>query len=259
MGFSVVIPARYASTRLPGKPLRDIAGKPMIRHVYERALQSGADEIVIATDDERIRRVAESFGVRVCMTAAHHPSGTDRLAEVARMRDYGGDQIIVNLQGDEPLMPPALIRQVAGNLHTNPQASVATLCERIHTAGELFDPHLVKVVMDSQGYALYFSRAAIPWDRDAFAATTGELPARSEHYRHIGLYAYRAGFLQEYVKWTPCVLEQTESLEQLRVMWHGYKIHVAEAVEPPGMGVDTEADLARVCRQLEGPIRNRVD
>lgn len=255
MEFSVVIPARYASTRLPGKPLLDIAGKPMIRHVYERALQSGADEVIIATDDERIRRAAESFGARVCMTAAHHPSGTDRLAEVARVRDYGGDQIIVNLQGDEPLMPPALIRQVAGNLHANPQASVATLCERIHAAGELFDPHLVKVVMDSQGYALYFSRAAIPWDRDAFAVTTGttgELPARSEHYRHIGLYAYRAGFLQEYVKWPPCVLEQTESLEQLRVMWHGYKIHVAEAVEPPGAGVDTEADLLRMRQRLEG-------
>lgn len=252
MEFCVVIPARYASTRLPGKPLREIAGKPMIRHVYERALESGADEVIIATDDERIRSAAEGFGARVCMTAVHHPSGTDRLAEVARLRDYSGDRIIVNLQGDEPSMPPALIRQVAGNLYANPQASVATLCERIHAAGELFDPHLVKVVMDSQGYALYFSRAAIPWDRDAFAATTGELPARSEHYRHIGLYAYRAGFLREYVKWPPCGLEQTESLEQLRVLWQGHKIHVAEAVEPPGTGVDTEADLARVRQQWEG-------
>lgn len=250
--FRVIIPARHASTRLPGKPLLEIGGKPMIQHVYERALESGAAEVVVATDDERIRSVALGFGAHVCMTATHHPSGTDRLAEVARLVGYADDQIIVNLQGDEPLMPPALIRQVAENLQAHTQASIATLCERIKTAGELFDPHLVKVVMDQQSYALYFSRAAIPWDRDAFTATTGELPVRSEHYRHIGLYAYRAAFLQDYVQWPPCVLEQTESLEQLRALWQGRKIHVAEALEPPGIGVDVEEDLLRVRRVLGG-------
>ncbi len=251
MIFCVIIPARHASSRLPGKPLQDIAGKPMIQHVYERALQSGASEVVIATDDERIRQVADNFGAQVCMTAAHHPTGTDRLAEVARRRGYTSQHIIVNLQGDEPLMPPALIRQVAENLQSHPHASAATLCERINSSGELFDPHLVKVVMDKQGYALYFSRAAIPWDRDAFTETTGALPERSEHYRHIGLYAYRAGFLQDYVQWPPCVIEQTESLEQLRILWNGYKLHVAEALEKPGIGVDTADDLMRVRQILE--------
>ena len=256
MIFSVIIPARYASTRLPGKPLRDIAGKPMIQHVYRSAVKSGASEVVIATDDERIRQVVNDFGAQVCMTAAHHPTGTDRLAEVARLRGYTSQHIVVNLQGDEPLMPPALIRQVAENLQSHPPASAATLCERITSVGELFDPHLVKVVMDKQGYALYFSRAAIPWDRDAFTQVTGTetihaLPERSEHYRHIGLYAYRAGFLQDYVQWPPCVIEQTESLEQLRIIWNGHKLHVAEALEKPGIGIDTAEDLARVQQLLE--------
>lgn len=251
MIFCVIIPARYASSRLPGKPLQDIAGKPMIQHVYERAVQSGANDVVIATDDERIRQVAEGFGAQVCMTAAHHPTGTDRLAEVVRLRGYTDQHIIVNLQGDEPLMPPVLLRQVAENLQLRPHASAATLCERITSSGELFDPHLVKVIMDKQGYALYFSRAAIPWDRDAFMETTGALPERSEHYRHIGLYAYRAGFLQDYVQWPPCVIEQTESLEQLRILWNGHKLHVAEALEKPGIGVDTPDDLARVRHLLE--------
>lgn len=253
--FCVVIPARYASSRLPGKPLLDIAGKPMIQHVYERAVQSGATEVVIATDDERIRQVAADFGAMVCMTAAHHPTGTDRLAEVARLRGYTHQHIIVNLQGDEPLMPPALIRQVAENLQSHPQASAATLCERITSSAELFDPHLVKVVMDKQGYALYFSRAAIPWDRDAFMQAPDTqpriLPARSDHYRHIGLYAYRAEFLQDYVQWPPCIIEQTESLEQLRILWNGHRIHVAEALENPGIGVDTPDDLARVQQFLK--------
>ena len=253
MMFCVVIPARYASSRLPGKPLLDIAGKPMIQHVYERAVQSGATEVVIATDDERIRQVAADFGAMVCMTAAHHPTGTDRLAEVARLRGYTSQHIIVNLQGDEPLMPPALIRQVAANLQSHPQASAATLCERITSSTELFDPHLVKVVMDRQGYALYFSRAPIPWDRDAFGQEPGTpaLPARSEHYRHIGLYAYRAEFLQDYVQWPPCIIEQTESLEQLRILWNGHTLHVAEALENPGIGVDTPDDLVRVQQLLK--------
>ena len=246
MGFAVIIPARYASTRLPGKPLLPLAGRPMIQHVYERALDSGADHVVIATDDERIREAAQSFAADVIMTSERHPSGTDRLAEVIDKRSFADDQIIVNLQGDEPLMPAALIRQVAENLQAHEQASVSTLCEPITTAADLFDPHVVKVVIDVNGMALMFSRAAVPWDRDAFSVTVEELPERSIHFRHIGLYAYRAGFVRRYVTWPPCALEQVESLEQLRVLWNGYGIHVAVATEAPGHGVDTENDLRRV-------------
>lgn len=246
MGFIVIIPARYASSRLPGKPLLLLAGKPMIQHVYERALSSGADEVIIATDDPRIRQAAEAFGASVAMTSDQHPSGSDRLAEVVARRGYSAETIIVNLQGDEPTMPAALIRQVADNLQQHSEASVSTLCERITTAADLFDPHVVKVITDRDGLALTFSRAAIPWDRDAFSVTTEELPQRSEHYRHIGLYAYRAGFITEYVQWPPCALEQMESLEQLRVLWRGHRIHVAVALESPGHGVDTETDLQRV-------------
>lgn len=246
MSFAVIIPARYASTRLPGKPLLPLAGRPMIQHVYERALDSGADHVVIATDDERIREAAQGFAADVIMTSERHPSGTDRLAEVIDKRRFADDQIIVNLQGDEPLMPAALIRQVAENLQAHEQASVSTLCEPITTAADLFDPHVVKVVIDVNGMALMFSRAAVPWDRDAFSVTVEELPERSIHFRHIGLYAYRAGFVRRYVTWPPCALEQVESLEQLRVLWNGYGIHVAVATEAPGHGVDTENDLRRV-------------
>lgn len=246
MGFHILIPARYASSRLPGKPLLDIGGKPMLQHVYERASASGAASVVIATDDPRIEEAARAFGAAVCMTSAEHRSGSERLAEAVMLLGYGTDEIVVNLQGDEPLMPPALLRQVADNLERHPAAAVATLCTRIHTAAELFDPHVVKVVCDREGYALYFSRAVIPWDRDAFAVTTEELPPQAEHFRHLGLYAYRAGFLQRYVRLSPCHPEQMESLEQLRVLWHGERIHVAEALELPGAGVDTPADLARM-------------
>jgi 3-deoxy-manno-octulosonate cytidylyltransferase (CMP-KDO synthetase) len=245
MEFAVIIPARYASTRLPGKPLLKLAGKAMIQHVHERALESGAGHVVIATDDERIRAAAESFGADVVMTAASHPSGTDRLAEVIEDRGFAEDLIVVNLQGDEPTMPAALIRQVAENLSRYDTASVSTLCEPITTAADLFDPHVVKVVSDINGMALTFSRAAIPWDRDAFSVTTEELPQRSAHFRHIGLYAYRAGFIRRYVQWPPCALEQMESLEQLRVLWQGHRIHVGVAIEAPGHGVDTEHDLQR--------------
>ncbi len=251
MSFRVVIPARYDSQRLPGKPLLAIAGKPMLQHVWERALESGAREVVIATDDSRIREAAEGFGASVCMTAKHHRSGTERLAEVASVLEYAEDEVVVNLQGDEPLMPPALIHQVAADLLHHRKAEVATLCTRIHEAAELFDPHVVKVVRDRGGYALYFSRATIPWDRDAFALTTTELPPEAEHYRHLGLYAYRVGFLKGYAQLAHCPLERMESLEQLRVLWHGGRIHVAEAQEQPGAGVDTQADLERV-RQLLG-------
>lgn len=252
MGFVVVIPARYASTRLPGKPLREIAGRPMIEHVYRRARMSAADEVIIATDDERIVRAAQEFGARVCLTAPTHPSGTDRLAEVARLLGFPDDRVLVNVQGDEPLIAPALIDQVAADLVLHGGASVATLCEPIAAAAELFDPNVVKVVRDEEGYALYFSRAVIPWDREAFAAGTPVLPEGGAHYRHVGLYAYRAGFIRAYVEWPPCALERMEKLEQLRALWRGHRIYVGVAREKAGPGVDTAQDLERVERLLRG-------
>lgn len=246
MGFHVIIPARYASTRLPGKPLLDIAGRPMIQHVYQRALASGAASVTLATDDERIARVARDFGAAVCMTRADHPSGSERLAEACEQLGLDDNAVVVNLQGDEPLMPDTLLSQVASLLESNEGADMATLCTRIHTAAELFDPHVVKVITDAQGHALYFSRAVIPWDRDAFAVTTEELPPQAVHYRHLGLYAYRVGFLRRYVGLAACELERMESLEQLRVLWHGGRILVAEANSQPGPGVDTAGDLERV-------------
>lgn len=252
MSFRVLIPARYASTRLPGKPLLDIGGKPMLQRVYEQAAASGAASVVIATDDARIEAAARGFGAAVCMTSPEHDSGSERLAEAVTLLGYGDDEIVVNLQGDEPLMPPVLLKQVADNLASHPHAEVATLCTRIHTAAELFDPHAVKVVMDREGMALYFSRAVIPWDRDAFAVTTADLPAQAVHYRHLGLYAYRTGFLKRYVTLESCALERMEVLEQLRVLWHGAGIHVAEAAVPPAPGVDTPDDLERVRRIIAG-------
>jgi len=246
VSFRVVIPARYASTRLPGKPLRPLAGKPMVQHVFERALASGATDVIIATDDERIRAAAEGFGAAVCMTSPQHASGTDRLAEVVERAGYGADDIIVNLQGDEPLMPAAIVRQVADNLAAHPTASVATVCARITEAAEIFDPNVVKVVVDGAGYALYFSRAPIPWHRDAYGRDGTGVTRAEAHWRHIGMYAYRASFLREYVQWPPCPPEQAEALEQLRALWHGRRIHVAEAVAATAAGVDTEADMARV-------------
>lgn len=248
--FVVAIPARFASTRLPGKPLREIAGRPLLEHVHARARESGAAEVVVATDDERIRQTAEAFGARVVMTSTEHPSGTDRLAEVARILEWDAERIVVNLQGDEPLVAPGLIRRLAADLAAHPDAAIATLATPIRTTAELFDPHAVKVVLDASGYALYFSRAPIPWDRQAFATTTESLPSDSEHFRHIGLYAYRAGFLERYSGLAPCYLERTESLEQLRALWHGARIHVGVIDEPPGHGVDTEEDLARVAALL---------
>jgi 3-deoxy-manno-octulosonate cytidylyltransferase (CMP-KDO synthetase) len=251
MSFKVVIPARYASTRLPGKPLIDIAGKPMIAHVYERALESGANEVIIATDDERIKQAAESFGATVCMTSAEHQTGTDRIAEVAVKYSWDDDVCVVNLQGDEPLMKPELVKQVAEDLNAYEQAGIATLCTPIHTTADLFDPHIVKVVLDKDNFAMYFSRASIPWDRDAFSVTTEELPANSMHYAQIGIYAYRVGFLQQYTKMEPCYPERTESLEQLRAMWHGIRIHVSITNNPPAHGVDTEKDLEKVRQHIQ--------
>lgn len=243
MSFVVVIPARYASTRLPGKPLADIHGKPMVQHVVEKALQSGADRVIVATDDERVQQALQNTGVEVCMTSPDHQSGTERLAEVCRHYGFAADTIIVNVQGDEPLIPPAIIRQVADNLAAA-TAPMATLSVPIQDAEEAFNPNAVKVVTDKDGYALYFSRASIPWDRDRFAKSHEQI---GDHYqRHIGIYAYRAGFIQRYVDWAPSVLEQVEALEQLRVLWYGEKIHVAQALEAPPVGVDTQADLEKV-------------
>lgn len=248
MTFAVVIPARYASSRLPGKPLADIAGKPMMQHVYDRAKASGARPVIIATDDERIYQAACAFGAEARMTGAHHRSGTERVAEVAEALLGRGDSIVVNVQGDEPLVPPALIRQVAANLAAHSQADVATLCQPIAEAETLLDPSVVKVVCNRHGYALYFSRAPIPWYRDRFAAGVDDLPKSSLHFRHIGIYAYRLAFLQRYVTQAACELEQAEALEQLRVLYEGGCIHVDEALEPPGLGVDNPEDLVRVRR-----------
>ncbi len=246
MGFRVVIPARHAASRLPGKPLLPLAGRPMIAHVHECARQSGAETVIVATDDTRIGKAAAAFGAEVRMTADTHRSGTDRLAEVVAMENWPDDAIVVNLQGDEPLMPASCIRQVAETLAARPEADMATLCTPIRSPQELFDPHVVKVVRDARENALYFSRAPIPWHRDEFAGDPDTLPADTPFLRHIGLYAYRAGYLREFVAAAPSPLEVAESLEQLRVLWHGGRIAVPVAVETPGPGVDTPDDLARV-------------
>ena len=247
MAFLVVIPARYASSRLPGKPLADIGGKSMIERVYQQALQSGAGRVVVATDDQRVAAAVDAFGGEVCMTRADHNSGTERLAEVVSKLGLAADTVVVNVQGDEPFIPPQLIDQVAGNLAAQQKARMATLAVPLADAAEIANPNIVKVVTDRQGYALYFSRAAIPFDRDQAFQT-----ALSQHYRrHIGIYAYRAGFIQDYVSWPVSTLEQIEALEQLRVLWQGESIHVADACVPPAMGVDTPEDLARAIAHAE--------
>ncbi|WP_250658266.1 3-deoxy-manno-octulosonate cytidylyltransferase [Alkalimarinus coralli] len=255
MSFSVVIPARYASSRLPGKPLLDIAGKPMIQHVYEQACLSEAQEVIVATDDERIRSVCEGFGAKVVMTSPDHPSGTDRLEEVVSQLGYYLDDIVVNVQGDEPLIPPRIINQVAHNLAAEQTASIATLCEDIGDLESVLNPNVVKVVFDEKGLACYFSRAPIPWARDHFGPLSDikhqAMPDGVNYYRHIGIYAYRVKFLKAYVKWDPCPMEMVECLEQLRALWNGEKIHVSIADEQPPAGVDTQEDLDRVRRIIE--------
>jgi 3-deoxy-manno-octulosonate cytidylyltransferase (CMP-KDO synthetase) len=245
LSFDVIIPARYGSTRLPGKPLRLIAGKPMVQHAIERAVASGAEAVWVATDDERIGTVAMAAGAQVCMTSREHRSGTDRLAEAVCTLGHAEEAVVVNLQGDEPLMPPRLLRQVAEDLDANPAAAMSTLCMPITAAGDLFDPNVVKVVMDASGLALYFSRAPIPWHRDGFRDDRTALPGGIGWYRHLGLYAYRVGFLKAAASWPCPAIEQAEALEQLRALWHGVKIRVSMALEPCPPGVDTEADLSR--------------
>ena len=245
MSFTVIIPARYASSRLPRKPLADIAGKPMIQHVWEKTQQAGANRVIIATDHEEIEQVAKTFGAEVCMTSTKHNSGTERLAEVIEKMAITDDEIIVNVQGDEPLIPPVIIQQVAQNLAEN-QVNMATLAVKLETKEELFNPNCVKVVTDQKGMALYFSRAAIPFARDYFADCNDAFVASQPYLRHIGIYAYRAKFVNQYIRWQPTVLEKLESLEQLRALWYGEKIHVELAKEAPQVGVDTLEDLERV-------------
>ncbi|SMS11409.1 3-deoxy-manno-octulosonate cytidylyltransferase [Pseudomonas viridiflava] len=249
--FTVVIPARYGSSRFPGKPLKVIAGKPMVQLVWEQARKSSAQRVVVATDDVRIFEACQAFGAEVLMTRDDHNSGTDRLAEVAAQLGLTADAIVVNVQGDEPMIPPAVIDQVASNLAAHPEAGISTLAEPIDDVAALFNPNVVKVSSDINGLALTFSRAPLPWARDALAANRDELPAGVPFRRHIGIYAYRAGFLHDFVNWGPCMLENTENLEQLRALWNGVRIHVADAREAPPAGVDTPEDLERVRRLLE--------
>lgn len=246
---TVVIPARFASTRLPGKVLMSIAGRPMIQHVWERAASSGAGEVVIATDDERVAEVARDFGALVVMTAARHRSGTERVAEAVERLALGDDDVVVNVQGDEPLIPASLISQVAEDLVAHPRAQVATLLEPMTREAEVFDSASVKVVTDREGYALYFSRAPIPWHRGHFESAA--LPPESSVNRHIGLYAYRVAYLRTYVSQDAPEIEALEALEQLRALYHGARIHVTRAKDCPGPSVDTAGDLARV-RALVG-------
>ena len=251
MSFTVVIPARHGSTRLPGKPLLDIAGKTMVQRVWEQASKSNASEVVIATDDSRIYQLAQEFGASACMTSPDHPSGTDRLQEVAAQLGWDDEQIVVNVQGDEPLIPPAVIDQVALNLGNHERAGIATLCEDIRELEELVNPNAVKVVFDAQGMALYFSRATIPWPRDQFMSDSQAMPDTGNWYRHIGIYAYRTGFLHQYVTWQPSPLELLEHLEQLRALYNGVDIHVARALQNVPGGVDTQADLDAIRARFE--------
>lgn len=224
----------------------------MLQYVYEKALASGASRVLVATDDERISEACESFGAEVTMTSMEHATGTDRITEAVDQLGLGDDEIVVNLQGDEPLMPASNIAHVANALANDSVASICTICIKIESVDDLFDVNIVKVIRDENNHAIYFSRAAIPWDRDHFSAGTGSLPSHHSWHRQVGLYAYRAGFLREFINWPVCDLEKTESLEQLRAMWHGRKILVVEAIDPPAHGVDTPEDLARAEKVLAG-------
>lgn len=252
--FVAIIPARFASTRFPGKPLIDIAGKPMVIRVAEQAQQSGADRIVIATDDARIASVAQAHGIAHVMTRSDHATGTDRLAEAATQLGLSDATIVVNVQGDEPLIAPALIRAIAQQLEGDPRAAIATAAHPIEDAQQLFNPNVVKVVTNIQQHALYFSRAPLPWARDAFAQNRDipplQLPANLPALRHIGIYAYRVSFLRAYPQLSACVLEQFEALEQLRALWHGYTIKVHMTDEAPAAGIDTPEDVAAVLAQF---------
>jgi len=248
--FKVVIPARYGSSRLPGKPLLMIAGKPMVFHVCDRAKEAGAEQIVVATDDRRILDAVNDYGFDAVMTRTTHESGTERLAEVAEIFQWHQDDIIVNLQGDEPLIPAEYISLAAQSLAAQSIAGIATLAAEIVESEEIFNPNAVKVVLDKLNYALYFSRAAIPWDREGFKQQQIGSVKSDTYFRHIGMYAYRVSFLQRYVQWDASALERIEMLEQLRILWEGEKILVAKVAKAPEPGVDTQEDLLRVERSL---------
>ncbi|WP_075795280.1 3-deoxy-manno-octulosonate cytidylyltransferase [Massilia putida] len=244
MSFVVIIPARLASTRLPNKPLADLGGKPMVVRVAERAQQSGASRIIVATDHADIAAACAAHGVEACMTRADHPSGTDRIAEVAHTLGLAPEAVVVNLQGDEPLIDPALLAACAARI--SPDVPMATCAHPLSDMQDAFNPNVVKVVLDKAGRALYFSRATIPWHRDGFTASREQLPAGYVPLRHIGLYAYSNAFLQRYRQLEASPLESIEALEQLRVLWHGVPIAVHVTAEAPHAGVDTPADLERV-------------
>ncbi|HEY2816367.1 MAG TPA: 3-deoxy-manno-octulosonate cytidylyltransferase [Casimicrobiaceae bacterium] len=241
--FTALIPARWASTRLPGKPLADICGKPMVVRVAERAVASGAARVVVATDDRRIVEAVAAHGIAAVLTRSDHPTGTDRLAEAALQLQLAPEDIVVNVQGDEPLLESALIRRIADLLANSPDASIATACHPITDLAEAFNPNIVKVALDHRNFALYFSRATIPWARDAFGRAVRALPSELPLYRHYGLYAYRVDFLTQYPSLASAPIERFEVLEQLRALWHGYKIVVEITKGTPAPGVDTPADL----------------
>ena len=245
MGFTVLIPARLASTRLPDKPLADIAGRPMVVRVAERARASAAQRVVVAADDARIVQACQAHGVEALLTRTDHVSGSDRLAEACELLNLADDAVVVNVQGDEPLIDPALIDSVAAVLEARAEASMSTAAHPIASLEEFTNPNVVKAVLDAQGFALYFSRAPIPWWRDGFAAGSKALPEPAP-LRHVGIYGYRAGFLRQFPRLAPAPMEQTEALEQLRAMWHGHRIVVHVSAGAPGIGVDTPEDLARV-------------
>jgi 3-deoxy-manno-octulosonate cytidylyltransferase (CMP-KDO synthetase) len=247
MGYTVLIPARLASTRLPDKPLADIAGKPMVVRVAERARQSQATRVVVAADSEAIVQACRLHGVEAVMTRADHPSGSDRLAEATRLLGLAGQEVVVNVQGDEPLISPALVDAVAALLEQRPQASMSTAAHAIDSVAEFTNPNVVKAVLDAEGMALYFSRAPIPWWRDGFAQGISALPSPAP-LRHVGIYGYRVAFLQQFPALPQAPVEHCEALEQLRALWHGHRIAVHVSAEAPGPGVDTPADLERVRR-----------
>lgn len=260
MDFVVVIPSRYQSERLAGKPLIDIHGKTMIQRVYEQATASEASEVIVATDDDRIFSHVESFGGKVCMTDSGHISGTDRIHEVGQKEKFSPDQVVVNVQGDEPLIPPQVINQVAGNIEKF-DVSIATLGERIENSRDIFDPNIVKVIVDETGYAIYFSRGPVPWVRGKYDQLNVGKQSNLDpdlakvrdqsSLRHLGLYAYRFSLLEDYVCWEEAPIEKLEKLEQLRVLWKGIKIHIERSVEPFPPGIDTQADLDRTLRFLK--------